>query len=113
VYDLEDFSRPRTQIRTLSITQHVGEHELTVYATEFVPLPVDRLSYNWTDDKGQKQSMYMPCFCLTQIPKVTINIFQYITKARSHYIELLKESDPLARDTIFAAMQLAQKRVVS
>jgi hypothetical protein len=113
VFDLADASKQNSIKRTLHITQHIGEQELTVYAAEFIPLPGDKLSYNWTDSKGQKRSMPMPHFCLTGIPMITLNIMQYISRTRTYYFELLQEADELAWKTISQALDFARDKVVS
>ena len=97
----------------MTITQHIGRQDLVVYAAEFISLPGDKLSYNWTDAAGEKHSMPMPHFCLTDLSNIKWNLLQYIVNARVYYIKLVQEMDGLAWMTFSAAMEFVKDKVVS
>ncbi|KAK0743961.1 hypothetical protein B0T18DRAFT_329101 [Schizothecium vesticola] len=105
-----DISNLNTPDRNLSLTQRIGNHVLTVYAAEFTPLPGDKVELHWKDTKGNRQTTKMPAFCLTNIPKVTAQIQQYIHLAKREYLESLKKDDPLVSRTVMMAMDYAKAR---
>ncbi|EON96084.1 hypothetical protein UCRPA7_8443 [Phaeoacremonium minimum UCRPA7] len=111
IYALEDPSEEGAQVKTITITQSVGGHDLTIYAAKFIPTPEDKVAYIWTDSDGNQQSMPMPHYCITCIPEITRNIMQYITRSKWSYIEMLKKSDPLAWKTLSMASQYARNKV--
>jgi hypothetical protein len=113
VFDLADASKHNSIKRRLQITQHVGGHELTVYAAEFLSEPGDKLSYNWIDSEGQHRSMPMPHFCLTELQTITLNIMQYISRTRTFYFELIRDTDELAWKTFSRALEFAKDKGVS
>lgn len=108
-----DISNLNVPVRNLSLTQRIGNHVLTVYAAEFTPIPGDKVELHWKDTKGNRQKTKMPAFCLTNIPKVTAQIQQYIDLAKREYLESLKKDDPLVSRTVMMAMDYAKARPVS
>ncbi|KAG7287574.1 hypothetical protein NEMBOFW57_007086 [Staphylotrichum longicolle] len=108
VYDLQDLSEPEVSVRTLKLTQHIGSHQLTVYVSEFNPLPDDVTSYTWHDSTGQSHELSMPTFCLTNIPKVDAHLRQYVSAAKWSYLRSLEKDDELAWMTVSTAMGYAK-----
>jgi hypothetical protein len=108
LHDLEDLSKPDVPARMLKLTQHIGDHQLTVYASEFVPSPGDVVSYKWTDRLGAFHELTMPPYCLTNVEKIHRHMCQYIASAKWAYLESVKTEDDLAWMTISTAMQYAQ-----
>lgn len=97
---------------TLKLTQNIGSHELTVYASEFIPTPADVVSYKWHDRSGGLHELRMPHFCLTNMQKIRTHFHQYIASAKWSYLRSLKSGDELASMTISAAIEYAKKRPV-
>ena len=112
VYDLGDVSKPEVPVRTLRLTQHIGPHQLTVYASEFLPMDGDVVSYKWTDDAGTPCELKMPHFCLTNIEKIRAHLQQYIASAKWSYLRSLEQEDRLAWMTISAATDYAKANPV-
>ncbi len=113
VFDLGDLSQPEVYVRTLKLTQQIGTHELTIYASEFLPQPGDVVSYKWRDGAGDTKELEMPHFCLTNIEKVRINFKNYISSAKELYLKALESEDELAWMTVRAAQQYAKTKPVS
>ena len=113
LHDLGDLSKPDVPARMLKLTQRIGSHQLTVYASEFVPSPGDVVSYKWTDRSGELHELQMPLYCLTNVDKIHRHICQYITSAKWAYLASVKTDDELAWMTISAAMDYAQRNPVS
>lgn len=99
-------------MRTLKLTQHIGSHQLTVYVSEFNPLPDDVTSYTWHDSTGQSHELNMPTFCLTNIPKIDAHLRQYVSAAKWSYLHSLQEDDELAWMTVSTAMGYAKANPV-
>ncbi|KAK4033830.1 hypothetical protein C8A01DRAFT_19292 [Parachaetomium inaequale] len=95
VYDLADLSKPDVPARMLKLTQHIGHHQLTVYASEFMPSPADVVSYKWHDRSGQSHELKMPHFCLTNMEKIHRHFRQYIDSAKWSYLTSLETEDEL------------------
>jgi hypothetical protein len=112
VYDLGDVSKPDVPVRTLKLTQNIGRHQLTVYASEFIPAPIDVVSYKWRDCSGARHELKMPPFCLTNIDKIQTQFRQYIDLTKWSYLTSLKSEDELAWMTISTAMEYAETRPV-
>jgi hypothetical protein len=112
VYDLGDLSKPDVPVRTLKLTQSIGPHQLTVYASEFIPAPIDVVSYKWRDRSGAHRELKMPPFCLTNIDKIQTHFRQYIDLTEWSYLTSLKSEDDLAWMTISTAMKYAKTRPV-
>jgi hypothetical protein len=112
VYDLGDLSKPDVPVRTLKLTQNIGSHQLTVYASEFIPAPIDVVSYKWRDRLGVHHELKMPPFCLTNMDKIQTHFRQYIDLTKWSYLRSLKSEDELAWMTISAAMKYAETRPV-
>ncbi|KAK4169918.1 hypothetical protein QBC43DRAFT_306835 [Cladorrhinum sp. PSN259] len=110
IYHLADPSKPDVPVRTLKLTQNIGSHQLTVYASEFVPKPEDVTSYKWKDKSGRPHEIPMPYFCLTNIEKVHAHYLQYIKETRWAYLESLQHDDGLSWMTVSMAMAYAKKR---
>ncbi|KAK4222965.1 hypothetical protein QBC38DRAFT_374093, partial [Podospora fimiseda] len=110
VYHLEDPSKPDVPVKTLKLTQNIGSHRLTVYASEFVPKPEDVTSYKWKDPSGVSRDLPMPPFCLTNIEKVHSHYLQYIQEAKWSYLESLQSDDELSWTTVKMGMAYAKKR---
>ena len=108
-----DLSNPNALVRNLTLTQRIGNHVLTVYASEFTPLPGDKVELHWQDTRGNRQRTRMPPFCLTNIPKMTAQIQQYIHLAKREYLDLLKKDEPLVSGTVVMAMKFAEAKPVS
>ncbi|KAK4183081.1 hypothetical protein QBC35DRAFT_508751 [Podospora australis] len=108
VFSLEDLSAPNVPVKTLQLTQNIGSHRLTVYASEFDPHPEDVLTYKWKDSKGQTHIMEMPHFCLTNMDKVQAHFQQYIVSAKWSYLESLKRDDDFSWMTVSMAMEYAK-----
>ncbi|KAK4152150.1 hypothetical protein C8A00DRAFT_44744 [Chaetomidium leptoderma] len=108
VFDLKDLSKPDVPVIMLKLTQHVGPHQLTVYASEFVPFPDDVVSYKWHDGSGTSHELKMPPFCLTNMERVQRHIRQYIGLAKWSYIRSLEKEDELAWMTVSMAAKHAQ-----
>ncbi|KAK3390097.1 hypothetical protein B0H63DRAFT_391292 [Podospora didyma] len=108
--DLADLSARNVEVRTLHLTQKLGGHRLTVYASEFCPLPNDVVSYKWKDYQGNGQEMLMPNFCLTNITKVTDQFRDYITSAKRQYLDSLRSEDELAWMTVDMAVRYAKRK---
>ncbi|KAK4251374.1 hypothetical protein C7999DRAFT_10852, partial [Corynascus novoguineensis] len=94
-YDLADLSKPGVPPRELTLTQHIGCHKLTVYASEFVPSQGDVVSYKWRNS-GKLHELRMPDFCLTNMKEVYYHFRQYIDSAKWAYLESLETEDELA-----------------
>lgn len=109
---IDDISKPDVPVRDLRLTQNISKHELTVYASEFVPLPNDKTSLKWKDSNGNNRETKMPPYCLTNMQKVTAQITHYIYVAKRSYLESLKKEDELVSMTVAMAMNLAQKKSV-
>lgn len=112
LHNLGDLSKPDVPARMLKLTQRIGSHQLTVYASEFVPSPGDVVSYKWTDRSGELHELQMPLYCLTNVDKIHRHICQYITSAKWAYLASVKDDDELAWMTISAAMDYAQRNPV-
>lgn len=112
VYDLGDLSKPDVPVRTLKLTQNIGPHQLTVYASEFIPAAIDVVSYKWHDRSGAHHELKMPPFCLTNIDKIQTHFRQYIDLTKWSYLMPLKSEDELAWMTIATAMKYAETRPV-
>ncbi|KAL1840237.1 hypothetical protein VTJ49DRAFT_668 [Mycothermus thermophilus] len=111
VYQLKDMTKPNAPVRTLRLTQQIGPHQLTVYASEFTPVPGDVVSYKWRDRAtGAPRELKMPHFCLTNIDKIHSHFLQYIAQAKWSYLESLEKDDELAWMTVSMAMAYAKKR---
>jgi len=110
---VEDISKPDVPVRNLQLTQHVG-HKLMIYASEFVPLPKDKVSLTWKDAKGNQREMRMPPFCLTNMQKITAQVLQYIAVAKQSYLEsyVLASNNELVATTVKMAMQYAKAKAV-
>ena len=111
VFKLEDPSSRDSVKRTITITQHIGRHETTIYAGKFIPEPGDKLSYTWTDADGE-HTMPMPHFCLTDIEAVGWNLLRYIREARSDLFDVARGGNELAWTTLCAALEFSKTRVV-
>ncbi|KAK3294535.1 uncharacterized protein B0H64DRAFT_400950 [Chaetomium fimeti] len=109
LHDLGDLSKPDVSARMLKLTQRIGSHQLTVYASEFVPSPGDVVSYKWTDRSGKLHELNMPPYCLTNVEKIRRHICQYIASAKWAYLASVKTEDKLAWMTISVAMEFAQR----
>ncbi|KAK4238564.1 hypothetical protein C8A03DRAFT_15005, partial [Achaetomium macrosporum] len=109
VYALGDLSKPDAPARTLKLTQHIGSHQLMVYASEFDPLPGDVICYKWRD-RGQLRELKIPPFCLTNIRQVQVNLFQYIASTKWAYLKSLENEDELTWMTVSAAMSYVKTR---
>ncbi|KAK4449885.1 hypothetical protein QBC34DRAFT_298388 [Podospora aff. communis PSN243] len=111
---IEDISKPNVPVRNLQLTQHVG-HKLMIYASEFVPLPGDKVSLTWKDESGNQREMKMPPFCLTNMQKVTAQVRQYIYLAKQSYLELYARSsdDELVTKTVRVAISYAKAKPTS
>lgn len=101
------------EVRTLTLTQHVGPHRLTVYASEFTPVPEDVISYKWRDSSGNPHELMMPTFSLTNLEKINTHIRQYINSAKWSYLAGLKAENELTWMTAAMAKQYAKGRPVS
>ncbi|KAK0721967.1 hypothetical protein B0T26DRAFT_643248 [Lasiosphaeria miniovina] len=112
LFDLRDISKPNVAVKTLELTQKPGRHgpSLTVYASEFSPLPEDVISYKWKDTSGKAREMTMPLFCLTNLDKVTKQFRQYIEVANRSYMDALRTEDKLAWETFSMAMNHSEKK---
>ncbi|KAK0627475.1 hypothetical protein B0T14DRAFT_136514 [Immersiella caudata] len=108
---IEDISKPNVPVRNLQLTQRVG-HKLMIYASEFVPLPGDKVSLAWKDARGNQREMRMPPFCLTNMQKVTAQVCQYIYVAKQSYLQshALSSGDELERKTVKVAMEYAKAK---
>ncbi|KAK0645707.1 hypothetical protein B0T16DRAFT_457705 [Cercophora newfieldiana] len=106
---IEDISKPNVPVRNLQLTQGVG-HKLMIYASEFVPLPGDKVSLTWKDPRGNEREMRMPPFCLTNMQKVTAQVRQYIYVAKQSYLEsyAMSSNDELVANTVRMAMEYAK-----
>jgi hypothetical protein len=113
LHDLGDLSKPNVPAKLLELTQRIGSHRLTVYASEFVPSPGDVVSYKWTDRSGELHELQMPFYCLTNVAKIHHQICEYITAAKLAYLASVKTDDELAWLTISAAMDYSQQNPVS
>ena len=109
----DDISKPNVPVRTLTLTQGIGNHQLIVYASEFVPLPNDKTSLKWRNAQGVIQELKLPPYCLTNIPKVTAQIRQYIRVAKQSYLDMLNVEDDLVSATVVMATDYARTRPVS
>ncbi|KAK3352541.1 hypothetical protein B0T25DRAFT_456226 [Lasiosphaeria hispida] len=105
-----DISKPNVGVQNIQLTQKIGNHRLTVYASEFTPLPDDKVSYIWKDQSGNKNELKMPPFCLTNIFKVKAQIQQYINEAKRTYLEKLTKDDPLVEITVKMALSYERKK---
>ena len=104
---------PESSTKIAIITQkEVGEQMLYIPCAQFQPTPEDTLVYKWTDSHGELKEMKMPYFCLRDIPRITANIWDYISRAKDSYIELLR-GDNLVFGTISAALEFTKTRPVS
>ncbi|KAL2267134.1 hypothetical protein VTJ83DRAFT_4411 [Remersonia thermophila] len=111
VYQLTDMTKPNAPVRTLQLTQLIGRHRLTVYASEFAPLPGDVVSYKWRDRAtGEPRELKMPHFCLTNVAQIRLHFCQYIAQAKWSYLESLQTDDELAWMTVSMAMAYAKKK---
>ncbi|KAK0665620.1 hypothetical protein QBC41DRAFT_327580 [Cercophora samala] len=111
-FKLEDLSAPDVPVRTLKLSQRMGHHRLTVYASEFKPEPTDKLSYHWKDSAGNLHEMKMPPFTLTNLDKVYAHFRQYIDTAKESYLESLRDhqDDGLTWKTVSMAMEYARRK---
>ncbi|KAK4199998.1 hypothetical protein QBC40DRAFT_280934 [Triangularia verruculosa] len=111
-FKLEDLSAPDVPVRTLKLTQKMGHHRLTVYASEFRPEPTDKLSYHWKDSSGSAHELQMPPFTLTNLDKVHAHFRQYINVAKLSYLESLRdqEDNGLTWRTVSTAMEFARRK---
>ncbi|KAK4671865.1 hypothetical protein QC764_609410 [Podospora pseudoanserina] len=111
-FKLEDLSAPDVPVRTLKLSQRMGHHRLTVYASEFKPEPTDKLSYYWKDSAGMIHEMKIPPFTLTNLDKVHAHFRQYIDAAKGSYLESLRgqQDDGLTWKTVSTAMEYARRK---
>ena len=112
VFDLGDLSQPEVEVKTLKLTQRIGTHQLTVYASKFLPMPGDVVSYKWQDPSGNTHELKMPPVCLTNMDKVQTHIRQYIASAKWLYLNSLEQEDELAWMTVSTAMSYAKANPV-
>ena len=96
----------------LKLTQHIGHHQLTVYASEFSPSPADVVSYKWHDRLGQPRELKMPHFCLTNMEKIHRHFRQYIDSAKWSYLAAIETEDELVWMTVSTAMTYAKRNPV-
>lgn len=113
-FKLEDLSAPDVPVRTLKLSQRMGHHRMTVYASEFKPEPTDKLSYYWKDSAGMIHEMKIPPFTLTNLDKVHAHFRQYIDAAKGSYLESLRgqQDDGLTWKTVSTAMEYARRKPV-
>ncbi|KAK1783101.1 hypothetical protein QBC45DRAFT_154220 [Copromyces sp. CBS 386.78] len=112
VFQLANFSKPDVGVITLKLTQKIGNHHLVVYASQFEPLPGDKLSYTLID-KGTRQKKYeipMPHFCLTNYEQVHGNILEYINLSKKAYLHTLEDIGGLTWEVVSMAMKYAETR---
>ena len=107
-----DLSQPEVEVKTLKLTQQIGSPPLTVYASEFLPMPGDVVSYKWQDPSGNTHELKMPPFCLTNMDKVQTHIRQYISSTKWLYLKSLETEDELAWMTVCTAMRYAKSKPV-
>lgn len=110
VYSLGDISKNEALIKTVKLTQDIGDHCLTVYASEFEPVDGDVLSYHWEDPEGNAHVMDMPRYSLTAIDKVKNHISRYIETAKHSYLQSLKADGDLIWMTVSVAVHYAKAR---
>lgn len=114
VFKLAEFSKPDVGVITLKLTQNIGSHHLVVYASQFEPLPGDKLSYTPTDRRtGQKHEIPMPHFCLTNYEKVHGHILEYINLSKKDYLHMLKEGGGLTWEIVSMAIRYAETKKVN
>ncbi|KAK0714704.1 hypothetical protein B0H67DRAFT_578859 [Lasiosphaeris hirsuta] len=102
-----DISKPNVDVQSIQLTQKIGNHRLTVYASEFTPLPHDKVSYTWMDKEGNTNELKMPPFCLTNMFKVKAQILQYIYEAKRTYLKRLTKDDPLVDPLVKITVAMA------
>jgi len=112
LYDLMDITMNDAPVKTVKLTQNIGQHYLTVYAAEFDPSPGYVVSYKWKDAMDRQHETPMPHYCLTNIPKVQNHFKRYIEDAKWDYLRSLKDEDQLAWMTISMAMSYANSKQV-
>ncbi|KAM7182950.1 hypothetical protein V8F20_012786 [Naviculisporaceae sp. PSN 640] len=111
IYKLGEISKNEALIKSVKLTQSIpGAPYLTVYASEFEPLPGDVLSYHWKDPEGKTHVMDMPRYSLTAIDKVKNHFFCYIETAKHFYLKSLEAEGGLPWLTVRAAAKYAQSR---
>lgn len=111
VFKLADFSKPNVGVITLNLTQNIGSHHLVVYASQFEPMPGDKLSYTPTDRRtGQIHEISMPHFCLTNYKEVHGNILEYINLSKKAYLYSLKMDGGLAWEILSMAMKFSETK---
>ena len=92
----------------LFLTQDKGEgfdNALSVTVSLFEPGPEDKIGYAWEDSTGQRHTMDMPPYFISDIEAARRNIKEFIYLARPGYIEaLLTDSNPIVCRTFQAAL---------
>ncbi|KAL0471666.1 hypothetical protein QR685DRAFT_471472 [Neurospora intermedia] len=111
VFRLTDFSKPNVGVIKLELTQNIGKHHLVVYASQFDPLPGDKLSYTPTDRRtGRKHNIPMPHFCLTNYDEVHFNMTKYFHSSKQDYLHMLKGNGGLTWDIVSMAIEYAETK---
>ena len=108
-------SKPNVPVRSVMLTQNIDGHILTIYASEFVPLPKDKVSLTWKDDQGAVRELKMPPFCITNMQKVTAQMCQYVYETKQRYLDvhaLTESEDELLQMTMRMAVEYASTRAV-
>lgn len=114
VFRLTDFSKPNVGVIKLELTQNIGKHHLVVYASQFDPLPGDKLSYTPTDRRtGRKHNIPMPHFCLTNYDEVHFNMTKYFHSSKQDYLHMLKGNGGLTWDIVSMAIEYAETKKVN
>ena len=114
VFQLADFSKPDVGVIKLKLTQKIGDHRLVVYASQFEPLPGDKLSYTLKDrETGKISKISMPHFCLTNYNEVHGNILKYINLAKKTYLHTLEDVGGLTWEIVSMAMKYAETNKVN
>lgn len=92
----------------LWLTQGFGEgfeNTLCLIVSRFEPGPGDRTAYFWTDSSGQRRSMKMPPYFISNVVAARRSICEFLRSVRSVYIEtLLADSNSIIRKTFQAAL---------
>ncbi|KAK4210478.1 hypothetical protein QBC37DRAFT_30916 [Rhypophila decipiens] len=110
IYKLGEISKNEAMIKSLKLTQNIGGHHLTVYASEFEPVKGDVLSYHWQDPEGNTHVMDMPHYSLTAFEKVKNHFVHYIETAKQSYLRSLKDDGDLPWLTVGASDAYARAR---
>ena len=111
MFDVSDVLEFCPAVRELQLTQDMGS-QVTVYASEFVPIKGDKTAFEWKD-AIEKHRHEMPPYCLTNLEAVKENMQGYVRRSRDIYLyAALENTNDITWHTISMALRfVAIKKV--